>query len=131
MAESMATFLMFQDGRAEEAMRWYVSLFGGTIERIDRWGEDEPGETGRVKYASFTLAGHALRCMDSPPVHAFGFTPSVSLFVDCADEAEVDRLFTALSEGGQVRMPLGEYEFSRRFGRCNDRYGVSWQISLV
>jgi predicted 3-demethylubiquinone-9 3-methyltransferase (glyoxalase superfamily) len=131
MAGSISTFLMFQDGNAEAAMRWYVSLFeGASIERIDRWGEGEPGEAGKLKFAAFSLAGHALRCSDSPPVHAFGFTPSVSLFVDCSDADELERLFAALSEGGQVLMPLDDYGFSQRFGWCNDRYGVSWQLNL-
>lgn len=132
MSESISTFLMFQDGRAEEAMRLYVSLFdGASIDAIERWTADGPGKEGRVKLASFSLAGHRLRCSDSPPVHAFGFTPSVSLFVECKDEAGLEKLFAELSRDGAVLMPLGDYGFSRRFGWCNDRYGVSWQLNLA
>jgi predicted 3-demethylubiquinone-9 3-methyltransferase (glyoxalase superfamily) len=80
--------------------------------------------------AVFTLAGQRLMCSDSFVQHQFSFTPSVSLFVDCADEAELDRLYAALSEKGGVLMPLGEYGFSRKFGWVNDRFGVSWQVNL-
>ena len=132
MAEAISTFLMFQDGRAEEAMRLYVSLFdGASIGAIQHWGPDEAGTEGQVKFASFSLAGHSLRCSDSPPVHDFGFTPSVSLFVDCRDEAELEKLFAELSRDGRVLMPPGDYGFSRRFGWCNDRFGVSWQLNLA
>ena len=64
-------------------------------------------------------------------MHDFGFTPSVSLFVECQDEAELEKLFAELSGEGRVLMPLGDYGFSRRFGWCNDRYGVSWQLNLA
>lgn len=132
MADAISTFLMFQDGRAEEAMRLYVSLFdGASIEAIQHWGPGEAGTEGQVKLAEFSLAGHRLRCSDSPPVHDFGFTPSVSLFVDCRDEAELEKLFAELSDEGRVLMPPGDYGFSRRFGWCNDRYGVSWQLNLA
>jgi predicted 3-demethylubiquinone-9 3-methyltransferase (glyoxalase superfamily) len=62
--------------------------------------------------------------------HGFTFTPSLSLFVDCESEADLERIFAALSEGGGVLMPLGNYGFSRRFGWVNDRFGVSWQLNL-
>src|SRR5688500_10718138 len=132
MADTISTFLMFQDGRAEEAMRLYVSLFdGASVDAIQRWGAGEAGAKGKVKLANFSLAGHRLRCSDSPPVHDFGFTPSVSLFVECKDEAELEQLFAELSRDGRVLMPLNDYGFSRRFGWCDDRYGVSWQLNLA
>jgi predicted 3-demethylubiquinone-9 3-methyltransferase (glyoxalase superfamily) len=67
---------------------------------------------------------------DSPAVHAFDFTPSMSIFVECDNEAELDRVFAALSDGGKTLMPLNNYGFSKKFGWCNDRFGVSWQINL-
>lgn len=131
MTEQLSTFLMFQDGRAEEAMRLYASLFDdASIDHVEHWGADGPGKPGKVKLASFTLAGHRLRCSDSPAPHEFGFTPSVSLFVDCKDEAQLEQRFAELSRDGKVLMPLDDYGFSRRFGWCNDRYGVSWQLNL-
>ncbi|MDE2485999.1 MAG: VOC family protein [Alphaproteobacteria bacterium] len=127
---SVTPFLMFQ-GACEAAVRFYVSLLpDAAITRLERWGADGAGPQGQVSQAAFTLAGREFRAFDSPPVHAFTFTPSFSLLVDCRDEAELDRLYAALGEGGQVMMPLGEYGFSRKFGWVNDRFGVSWQLNL-
>jgi predicted 3-demethylubiquinone-9 3-methyltransferase (glyoxalase superfamily) len=68
-------------------------------------------------------------CTDSSVRHAFDFTPSSSLFVECGSEAELERLAAALGENGQV--PLGDYGFSKRFVWVNDRFGVSWQLNLA
>ncbi|HEX6986703.1 MAG TPA: VOC family protein [Planctomycetaceae bacterium] len=131
MARSVATMLMFE-GAAEEAMTFYVSLFGGSeVRRVERYGPGEPGAEGTVKRADFSLAGHEMICIDSPIRHAFTFTPSVSLFVDCESEEEQETAFGRLSEGGKVLMPLGDYGFSTRFGWVNDRFGVSWQLNLA
>jgi predicted 3-demethylubiquinone-9 3-methyltransferase (glyoxalase superfamily) len=120
------------EGAAEEAMSLYVSLFGGSeVQHIERYGPGEPGPEGTVKYATFTLAGRAFSCADSPIKHAFTFTPSMSLFVDCESEDELNAVFARLSEGGGVLMPVGNYGFSTRFGWLNDRFGVSWQLNLA
>jgi len=62
--------------------------------------------------------------------HQFTFTPSISLFVDCDSETELEELFSRLSAGGAVLMPLDNYGFSTRFGWVNDRFGLSWQLNL-
>jgi predicted 3-demethylubiquinone-9 3-methyltransferase (glyoxalase superfamily) len=130
VAKSVATFLMFE-GVAEKAMNLYVSLFRGSeIRRIERYGPGEPGPEGSVKRADFRLNGHDLICTDSYVKHAFTFTPSISIFVDCVDEAELTEAFKELSDGGQVLMPLGSYGFSTKFAWINDRFGVSWQLNL-
>lgn len=129
MTQSASTFLMFT-GRCEEAINFYVSqLSNSKIENIVRWGAGGPGKEGSVMRATFTLNGVKFMATDSPAVHAFTFTPSTSIFVDCESEAELDRLFAAFSEGGQVLMPLANYGFSKKFGWCNDRFGVSWQFN--
>ncbi|HEV2146536.1 MAG TPA: VOC family protein [Longimicrobiaceae bacterium] len=122
-------FLMFE-GRAEEAMTFYLSLFDGAVESIERYGPEGPGPEGSVLVAAFTLAGQRFLCIDSWVKHAFTFTPSVSLHVVCASEAEIDERFARLSEDGAVLMPLGEYPFSPRYGWLQDRFGVSWQLTL-
>lgn len=130
MARSVSTQLMFQ-GRAEEAMALYVSLFpGSAIEEIERYGPGEAGAEGSVKRARFALAGREFLCIDSPVEHAFGFTPASSIFVECESEAELERSFATLAEGGEVLMPLDDYGFSQRFGWLSDRFGVSWQLNL-
>jgi predicted 3-demethylubiquinone-9 3-methyltransferase (glyoxalase superfamily) len=132
MARAVRTFLMFQGGDAEEAMTFYVSLFKESkVERIERYGPGEQGREGSVKRADFTLAGHALTCIDSPIKHEFTFTPSISLFIDCDSEAELDGAFQQLSAGGAVLMPPDNYGFSKKFTWINDRFGVSWQLNLV
>ena len=70
-----------------------------------------------------------MACIDSPIKHAFGFTPSISLFVECEDKTELDQAFAALSDGGAVLMPPGNYGFSVKFAWLNDRFGVSWQFN--
>ncbi len=123
-------FLMFE-GRAKEAMDFYVSLFDdGKIESITLRGAGEDGKEGTVKLATFRLAGRTFMCFDSPISHGFTFTPSMSLFVDCVSEKQLDELFAKLSAGGKVMMPLDNYGFSRKFGWVADRFGVSWQLNL-
>ncbi len=130
MAARLRPFLMFE-GQAEAAMNFYVSLFpDGRILDIARYGKDGPGPEGSVVRALFAVAGQEVMCIDSFAKHGFGFTPALSLFVDCADEAELDRLVAALGEGGTFLMPPGNYGFSRKFAWLNDRFGVSWQINL-
>lgn len=80
--------------------------------------------------ARITIAGQTVMCVDSPINHAFDFTPSFSFFVDCDDDDEVDRLYSALSDQGTTLMPPGNYGFSRKFAWVNDRFGVSWQVNL-
>lgn len=119
---------MFQ-GSAFEAMSFYVGLFDGQVLEESRYAAGE-GPPGSVKRAVFSIADLTVVCIDSPVKHNFGFTPSSSLFVECISEDEIERLSTALAEGGQAMMPLGEYGFSRKFAWVNDRFGVSWQLNL-
>ena len=130
MAHAVRPFLMFE-GSAEAAVNFYVTLFPDSgIQRIERYGPGEPGPEGSVKRADFTVAGQRLICIDSFVKHAFTFTPSVSLFVDCESEAELDAAFGQLSDGGSVLMPPGNYGFSTKFAWVSDRFGVSWQLNL-
>jgi predicted 3-demethylubiquinone-9 3-methyltransferase (glyoxalase superfamily) len=132
VSQTIRPFLMFQDGQAEAAMTFYVSLFPDSeILDIERYGASGPGPEGSVIRACFRIGGQEIFCSDSFVRHAFNFTPSSSLFVDCAAEDEVARLAAALSEGGAALMPLGDYGFSRRFAWVSDRFGVSWQLNLA
>src|SRR5437763_10276787 len=101
------------EGSAEPAMNFYVGLFrNSAVNHVERYGLGEPGAEGSVKLADFTVAGQRLRCIDSPGKHAFTFTPSFSLFVECESEAELEAAFGQLSAGGAVLMPPGNYGFS-------------------
>ncbi|MCV6964352.1 hypothetical protein BST27_14630 [Mycobacterium intermedium] len=119
------------EGKAEEAMRFYTSLFADSeIRSITRHGPGEAGAEATVQLATFVLAGQEFMCIDSPAPHAFTFTPSMSLYVQCDSDAEIERLFDALGAGGQVLMPLDAYPFSPKFGWVNDKFGVSWQLNF-
>ncbi|MFC6764325.1 VOC family protein [Natrinema soli] len=108
-------------GQAEEAMEYYTSVFDDAdVNDIARYGPDQaPDEEGTVMFADFTLAGQHFATMDSAQEHDFTFNESISFIVDCADQAEVDYYWDALTADG------GEE------GQCawlTDKYGVSWQI---
>ena len=123
---------MFQGGAAQAALDLYCTTFPESrLVRVERYAEGEPGPAGTIKVAVFTLCGREFMCSDSPITHGFTFTPASSTFVDFDSVAELERCFGILAEGGQVLMPLGNYGFSKRFGWLNDRFGVSWQLSVA
>lgn len=124
-------FLMFQNGKAEPALNFYVSLFpDAQIVSMQRYGPEGPGAEGTILQARFQLPGLSVICVDSPVPHQFDFTPSFSFFIDCDDEEQLERLHSQLIDGGETLMPPGNYGFSRRFAWLNDRFGVSWQLNL-
>ncbi|AHF07891.1 VOC family protein [Desulfitobacterium metallireducens] len=129
--EKVIPFLMFQDGKAEEAMNFYISLSEDSeITNIVRYGANEGGDEGTIMQATFTLKGQEFMCIDSNIKHEFSFTPSFSIYVTCNTEDEIRNLYERLNEGGQALMPLDDYGFSKKFGWLNDRFGVSWQLNL-
>ncbi|MCF7551328.1 MULTISPECIES: VOC family protein [Pseudonocardia] len=120
---TLEPFLMFQNGEAEEALRFYTGLFAdGEVLTLLHTPE------GAVQQAVFRVAGQRVRAFDSPVRHAWDFTPGVSLFVTCDGPEELEKLTGALLEGGAALMPLGDYGFGP-FAFVTDRYGVSWQLS--
>ncbi|TCP53913.1 putative 3-demethylubiquinone-9 3-methyltransferase (glyoxalase superfamily) [Tumebacillus sp. BK434] len=127
----ITTFFMFE-GQAEAAMNFYTSIFDNSdITSISRYGAEGPGPEGSVQQARFTLNGQSYMCIDSFVAHDFTFTPSISLFVTCDTEEQVDRAYEKLSEDGAVLMPLSEYPFSKKFAWVKDKFGVTWQLSLL
>lgn len=131
MKKQMMTSLTFQDNNAENAMNFYVELFENSkIINIERWGKEGPGKEGTILQATFDLNGNLFICSDSPPVHNWDFTPAVSIYIECENEGEIDRLYSKLSENGKVAMPMDNYGFSQKFGWVVDKYGVSWQLNL-
>jgi predicted 3-demethylubiquinone-9 3-methyltransferase (glyoxalase superfamily) len=125
MPAKITTFLMFE-GRAEEAMTFYTSLFRDAevlaVERCDA--------SGAVKTARFSLAGREFICVDAGVHPGIAFTPAVSLYVECESEDEIDGLYGTLGDGGAALMPLADYGVGSKFGWVNDRFGVSWQLCL-
>ncbi|MFD6510492.1 VOC family protein [Bacillus sp. NPDC060175] len=129
--QKITTFLMFE-GKAEEAMKFYTSLFDQSeIVSISHYDEKGPGKEGTVIHATFTLNGQEFMCIDSYVKHDFTFTPSMSLYVTCDTEEEIETVFNKLAQDGAILMPLGAYPFSKKFVWLNDKYGVSWQLTLA
>jgi predicted 3-demethylubiquinone-9 3-methyltransferase (glyoxalase superfamily) len=115
--------LMFtQDrcGRAEEALRFYTSLFkGSSVGTLSRYGADQaPDKEGTLNYGEFCLGGRWFSAMDSAQPHQFTFTEGVSLFLSCENQEEIDFFWSRLSEGGS----------ESQCGWLEDRFGVSWQV---
>lgn len=136
------TFLTFvgdQCGKAKEAIDFYISIFPNSeIKKIINYLQGEVGGTPKlIKYGVFTLNGTEYKVSESNFNHAWSFTPGVSIFVECEAENEIQSLFNNLSSnGGQVMVPLdkyetGDYGFGKKYGWCEDKYGVSWQMILL
>lgn len=114
--QKISPFLWF-DGKAEEAMNFYVSIFRNSRPgRVMRYGEAGPGPKGSVMSVSFELEGQEFMALNGGPM--FQFTPAISFFVSCETQDEVDRLWERLSEGGEAK----------QCGWLQDKYGVAWQI---
>ncbi len=129
MVKSARPFLMFE-GRAEEAMEFYARQIAGADYAINARHPAGPA-AGKVMSGAVRIAGLEIMCFDSPAPHAFSFTPAFSIFLDCDSEAELDRLAAAFSEGGKFLMPPDNYGFSRKFCWAEDRFGVSWQMTVA
>jgi len=114
--QKITPFLWF-DTQAEEAMRFYVSIFKNSrVGKVARYGDAGPGRKGNVMTASFELDGQPFTALNGGPL--FKFTEAISFLVNCEDQAEVDDLWDRLSDGGE----------KGRCGWLKDRFGVSWQI---
>src|SRR5882672_4428263 len=114
--QKITPFLWF-DGKAEEAMNFYVSVFKNSkIVRIARYGEGGPGTTGTVMTGTFLIEGQEFIALNGGP--QFSFSPAISFFVNCGTQAEVDELWEKLSEGGD----------KSQCAWLKDKFGVSWQI---
>jgi PhnB protein len=127
---------LFFDGRCEEALEFYRSALGAEVTSLRRFkdspephapGMIPPGADNKVMHASFRVGGTTVlasdgRCTGHPSFQGF------SLSLTVPNDAEAERLFAALGQGGQVQMPLTKTFFSSRFGMVADRFGVSWMV---
>lgn len=121
------------DDQAEEAAQFYTSLFEhagiGEILRYQKAGQDIHGkEEGSVMTVEFELEGLRIIGLNGGP--QFKFTPAISFYVTLESEDEVDSLWNAFLEGGEVMMPLDKYEWSNKYGWIKDKFGLTWQIAL-
>lgn len=135
--QKITPFLWFDD-KAKEAVNFYASLFPDSKVGVAvRYGEAGAEVSGRLKGSvmtvAFRLAGEDFMALNGgpPPAGGFKFTPAVSFSVTCETIEEVDMLWEKLSDGGSVLMELGEYPWSKKYGWCSDKYGLSWQLNLA
>jgi len=127
---------VFFEGRCQEALDYYRRALGAEVTALMRYKESpdpgmiQPGSEDKVMHASFrvgetTVLASDGRCGGQPSFQGF------ALSLTAANEAEADRLFGALVDGGQVTMPLTTTFFSPRFGMTTDRFGVSWMVYVA
>jgi PhnB protein len=130
---------LFFDGRCEEAVEFYRSKLGAEITMLMRFkdspeppqpGMVPPGSEDKVMHTSFRIGDTTVmasdgQCQGRPSFQGF------SLSLTAPNDAEAERLFTALADRGQVQMPLTKTFFSSQFGMVADRFGVSWMIVVA
>ena len=127
---------LFFEGRCEEALEFYRKALGAEVTMLMRFKDSpertmcRPGDENKVMHAAIRVGESTVlvsdgRCKGRPGFQGF------SLSLIAADEAEAERLFTALAEGGQVQMPLAKTFFSPRFGMVADRFGVAWMVIVM
>ncbi|MBM3526914.1 MAG: VOC family protein [Alphaproteobacteria bacterium] len=126
---------LFFDGRCEEAIEFYKTNLGAKVEMLMRFKEAPekppadcaPASENAIMHATIRIGDTAVMASDGmgkgkPEFKGF------CLSLDARNEAEADRLFNALANGGQVQMPLGKTFFSPRFGMVADKFGVGWMV---
>ncbi len=130
---------LFFDGRCDEALEFYRRTLGAEVTMLMRFKDSPephdpdmcaPGNESKVMHASFRVGDTELmasdgRCKGSPNFQGF------SLALTVPDDAEAERRFAALADGGQVQMPLAKTFWSSRFGMVADRFGVSWMVFVA
>jgi PhnB protein len=126
---------LFFEGRCEEAIEHYRKTLGATVESFIRFrdspepnnGMIPPGSENKIMHASFRVGDSRINCSDGM-CHGKAVFQGVSIVIETKTDAEAERVFNALSEGGTVHQPLIRAFFSSRFGMLADKFGVAWMI---
>ena len=130
---------LFFDGRSEEAADFYRRALGAEVTMLMRWkdcpepqrpGMATPGSENKVMHMALRIGDTTVLASDGPCQGQQNFQ-GFALSLTVANEAEADRRFAALADGGQVQMPLAKTFFSPRFGMVADRFGVSWMVYVA
>ena len=136
-AQAVQPYLFFS-GRCEEALAFYKAKLGATVDMMMRHSESPqppppgtlaPGFENKVMHATFHIGNTTLMASDG--CDEKGKFEGFRLALSVANEAEADRAFAGLAEGGQVQMPLTKTFWSPRFGMVTDRFGVGWMVSVA
>jgi PhnB protein len=127
------------DGRCEEAIEFYRKTLGAEVTMLMRYkdspepcppGMVPPGSDAKVMHASFRVGDTTLMASDCHCKGQPNFQ-GISLSLSLANDAEAEKRFAALADGGKVGMPLGKTFFSSRFGVVTDRFGVTWMVIVM
>ena len=127
---------LFFEGRCEEALTFYRDVLGAEVTQLMRFSDSPeppppgmlpPGSENRIMHARMRIGESVVMVSDGNCSGKPGFS-GFSLTLNAADDAEAERLFAALAEGGQVRMPMAQTFFASRFGMLADRYGLGWMV---
>ena len=130
---------LFFNGNCEQAIEFYRKALGAEVEMMMRFKESpEPPPPGavpagfenKIMHASFRVGQTTVLASDGCSADKANFE-GFSLSLSVPNEAEADRVFNALANGGQVKMPLTKTLFSPRFGMLQDRFGIGWMISVA
>jgi predicted 3-demethylubiquinone-9 3-methyltransferase (glyoxalase superfamily) len=120
MAIQTITPFLWYDSNAEDAAKFYVSIFGDSrITHLSRYGETGPGPKGSVMVVGFELEGQRFTALNGGPTYKLD--EAFSVLVECTEQADIDRLWSALGEGGSYNV----------CGWLKDRFGLSWQINYA
>lgn len=123
------------NGQCEEAFSSYARVFGAKPPVIFRYGDSPmagqvgPEWAGKVMHVGLQVGDQMLLGCDAPPPH-FQTAQGLRICLDCQDAAEAERVYAALSEGGQIGMPLQETFWAHRFAMLQDRFGTPWMINV-
>lgn len=126
---------LFFGGNCREAFTRYQEVFGGELVLLtaaDMPGEAPPlppGKEDSIMHAALTIDGNLLMASDDPTTDSFGPVQGMQVSYNTSDQAEAERVFAALAEGGTVTMPIAATSWSPKFGMCTDRFGTPWMIS--
>lgn len=121
-------------GQCEEAFKLYEKTLGGKIVFMGRYKDmpdqsmTPPGWDDKIMHTSLNVNGVTIMGADSAPSH-YQKASGIDVSVNVKDPEEAERIFATLSEGGQVRMPLEETFWAKKFGMCTDRFGIPWMIN--
>lgn len=130
---------LFFNGSCEEAVEFYRKALGAEVEMMMRFKESPephqpgmvpPGFENKIMHTSFRIGQTTVMASDGCAAEKTNFK-GFSLSLSVPSEADADRVFAALSQGGQVSMPLTKTFWSPRFGMLEDRFGVGWMISVA
>ncbi len=128
---NVSAYLTFE-GQCEDAFTFYAKTFGGTVQALMRWSDMPGGPSNaamanKVMHANLKVGTSEILASDAPPEY-FRTSQGMNVTLGVDSTADAERIFAALSDGGNVTMAMTETFFAHRFGQVTDRFGIPWQV---